>query len=102
MYILGKLKNGKLHGLIQTYGILSRDPIGQCPGSIFKGLSAIGWFENGTPVGVSWRQLVGGSWLYGNVDGNGEFTGIDTIAILHQDLEMAVIGTYQNGILVIF
>ena len=102
MYILGKLKNGKLHGLVQTYGILSRDPIGQCPGSIFKGLSFIGWLENGTPVGVSWRQLVGGSWLYGKVDENGEFSGINSIAILHQDLEMAMVGTYQNGILVIF
>ena len=43
--------------------------------------------------------LVGGSWIYGPVDENGEFTGND-IAYLYQDLELAIIGKFKHGLLV--
>ena len=57
LYIRGTLKNGKLHGIVQIFGILSRDPHGHCAELIKDGLSFIGWYENGTPTGVCWRQL---------------------------------------------
>ena len=97
--IQGSLKNGKLHGLVEMYGILTRDPQDACAESIFEGLSFIGRYENGTPAGVCWRQLVGGSWLYGQVDKDGHFSG-DNIAYIYQDLKLALIGRFKKGMLV--
>ena len=56
-YILGSLKNGKLHGLVQIYGQLTADPEGHCSSRLFKGLSFVGWFEEGKPTGPCWRFL---------------------------------------------
>ena len=98
-YILCSIKNGKLHGLVQIYGILTADPEGHCSSKLFKGLSFVGWFEEGKPVGPCWRALLGGTYLYGVVDENGEFTGPD-IAFIYQDLELALVGEFQNGLMV--
>ena len=98
-YILGSLKNGKLHGLVQIYGKLTADPEGHCSSKLFKGLSFVGWFEEGKPVGPCWRELLGETYLYGVVDENGEFTGPD-IAFIYQDLELAIVGEFQNGLMV--
>ena len=92
------LKNGKLHGIVQIYGVLSRNVEGRCSDLIVSGLSFIGYFENGYPIGPCWRQLVGGSWLYGILDENHEFTGTD-IAYLHQDLQLVMIGQFRNGMM---
>ena len=99
LYILGSIKNGKLHGLVQIYGKLTADPEGHCSSRLFKGLSFVGWFEEGKPVGPYWRALLGGTYLYGVVDENGEFTGPD-IAFIYQDLELALVGEFQKGLMV--
>ena len=99
LYILGSIKNGKLHGLVQIYGKLTADPEGHCSSRLFKGLSFVGWFEEGKPVGPYWRELLGGTYLYGVVDENGEFTGPD-IAFIYQDLELALVGEFQKGLMV--
>ena len=93
------LKNGKLDGLVQIYGILSRNVVGHCSDIITPGLAFVGHFENGIPIGPVWRQLVGGSWLYGELDDNFEFTGQD-ITFIHQDLELAMIGQFEKGLMV--
>ena len=93
------LKNGKLDGLVQIYGVLPRNKVGHCSDIITAGLGFVGYFENGFPVGPVWRQLVGGSWLYGVLDENYEFTGRD-IAFIHQDLELAMIGQFEKGLMV--
>ena len=93
------LKNGKLDGLVQIYGILPRNKVGHCSDIINAGLGFVGYFENGFPVGPVWRQLVGGSWLYGVLNENYEFTGRD-IAFIHQDLELAMIGQFEKGLMV--
>ena len=93
------LKNGKLDGLVQIYGILPRNHVGHCSDIITAGLGFVGYFENGFPVGPVWRQLVGGSWLYGVLDENYEFTGKD-IAFIHQDMELAMIGQFDKGLMV--
>ena len=98
-YILGSLKNGKLHGLVQIYGKLTADPEGHCSSRLFKGLSFVGWFEEGKPVGPHWRALLGETYLYGVMDENGEFTGPD-IAFIYQDLELALVGEFQKGLMV--
>ena len=98
-YILGSIKNGKLHGLVQIYGVLTADPEGHCSSRVFKGLSFVGWFEEGKPVGPYWRALLGGTYLHGVVDVNGEFTGPD-IAFIYQDLELALVGEFQKGLMV--
>ena len=98
-YILGSIKNGKLHGLVQIYGKLTADPEGHCSSRLFKGLSFVGWFEEGKPAGPYWRALLGETYLYGVVDENGEFTGPD-IAFIYQDLELALVGEFQMGLMV--
>ena len=46
------------------------------------------------------RSLIGGSYLYGIVDEKGEFTGTNDIAFIYQDLELALIGQFDKGIMV--
>ena len=101
LLVRSTLKNGKLHGMVQIYGILSRNFEGRCSDIMISGLSFVGHFENGSPVGPCWRQLVGGSWLYGTLNENQEFSGTD-IAYLHQDLQLVMIGEFRNGIMVSF
>ena len=100
-YVRGSFKNGKLHGLIQVYGKMSVDPKGHCSEKYFDGLSFIGWFEEGKPTGPCWRYLVGGTYIYGVVDNRGEFTGSNDIAFIYQDLELALVGEFNKGIMVI-
>ena len=75
-------------------------PKGHCSGGCFEGLSFFGWFEEGIPKGPCYRSLVGGSYLYGIVDEKGEFTGTNDIAFIYQDLELALIGQFDKGIMV--
>ena len=103
LIINGILKNGKLHGLVQIYGVLPLDLNGYCKKVNFdsNSLSFIGKYENGMPIGTCWRRLVGGAWMYGNVNRNGEFTGSNDIAYIYPDLELAMVGQFKNGLLVI-
>ena len=48
------LKNGKLDGLVQIYGVLSRNQVGHCSDIITPGLGFVGFFQNGNPVGPVW------------------------------------------------
>ena len=68
---------------------------------MFQGLFFLGWYENGKPTGPCWRQQVGSTYLYGIVDKNGEFTG-DDIGFIYQDLELALVGKFNKGIMVRF
>ena len=43
--------------------------------------------------------LIGGAWIYGKVDDNGEFTG-HNVAYVNQDLKTLFIGTFENGLMV--
>ena len=63
------------------------------------GLSFLGWLEEGKPKGPCWRFLVGGTYIYGIVDDHGKFTG-DDIAFIYQDLELALVGGFKNGMMV--
>ena len=82
------------------YGIFPTDTNGICSGYESDGLSFIGYYENGIPTGPCWRRLVGGSWMYGIVDENGQFTGKKDIAYIYPDLELLMVGQYKNGLLV--
>ena len=42
---------------------------------------------------------MGSTYIYGNVDRYGEFTG-DDIAFIYQDLQLALIGEFKKGIMV--
>jgi len=97
--ITGSFRNGKLHGLVQIYGKMAVDPKGHCSGVCSEGLSFLGWFEEGKPKGPCFRSLIGGSYLYGIVDEKGEFTGTNDIAFIYQDLELALIGQFDKGIM---
>ena len=104
LIINGILRNGKLHGLVQMYGgVLPLDLNGYCKKVNFdsNSLSFIGHYENGMPIGTCWRRLVGGAWMYGNVNRSGKFTGSNGIAYIYPDLELAMVGQFKNGLLVI-
>ena len=66
---------------------------------LFQGLFFFGMYENGKPTGPCWRQLIGSNYLYGVVDKEGEFTG-NNIAFIYQDLELALVGKFEKGIMV--
>ena len=83
------------------YGIFPLDTNGICSEYEAYGLSFIGYYENGIPTGPCWRKLVGGAWMYGIVDENGQFTGKKEIAYIYPDLELLMVGQYKNGLLVI-
>ena len=80
---------------------MSVDPKGHCSDKHFEGLSFLGWFEEGKPTGPCWRFLLGGTYIYGVVDNHGEFTGSNDIAFIYQDLELALVGEFNKGIMVI-
>ena len=80
---------------------MSVDPKGHCSDKHFEGLSFLGWFEEGKPTGPCWRFLVGGTYIYGVVDSGGEFNGSNDIAFIYQDLELALVGEFNKGIMVI-
>ena len=86
-------------GIVQIFGTFTQHAEDACSESIFEGLSFVGRYENGRPIGVCWRQLIGGSWLYGLVDKDGRFSG-ENIAYIYPDLEFALIGSFSNGIMV--
>ena len=44
---------------------------------------------------------MGGTYIYGVVDNRGEFTGSNDIAFIYQDLELALVGQFNKGIMVI-
>jgi hypothetical protein len=56
-------------------GISSNDPKGHCTNVVTSGIGFMGNFKSGKPHGVCWRELIGGSWIYGQVDDDGLFTG---------------------------
>ena len=73
---------------------------GPVRGSCLNGnLSFLGHYKGGLPSGYAWQSLRGGGWLVGQVcPFTGQFTG-DPIAFLYPDLKTAVVGEFQNGVL---
>ena len=98
-YVVGSFKDGKLHGLVQIFGKMTVDPKGHLSSTLFEGLNFLGWFEKGKPVGPCWKFLVGGTYIYGIVDENGDFTG-PNIAFIYQDQELALVGEFKDGVMV--
>ena len=99
--IHAKMEDNHINGLIRIFGRLPVDKYNSCHWKIESGLSFIGRFEDGIPTGVCWRGLIGGAWLYGEVDEIGEFTG-DQIAYIYPDLITCFLGRFVNGTMVGF
>jgi len=75
MSVHGRLQHGKLHGMVIMNGVLSNDPLSLCSRALFTGLEFIGHYSHGQPRGICWKRLIGNSWIYVEVDSEGEFTG---------------------------
>ena len=79
MKIIARLQSGKLHGLTLMHGAWPNDPNSLCAALPTENASFVGYFEAGTPVGFVWKGLLGEplnrAWIFGEVDGEGEFTG---------------------------
>ena len=97
--IWGKLKDGKLNGLVRIIGTISNDPQDNCGDNISRRLGFIGHFQNGIPTGYCWKGLLGGSFIYGKVDEKGEFSG-DEISYINQDISTGFKGSFKNGIMI--
>ena len=93
-FLEGYLKGGSLHGLVRSFGVSLRG--GSCSSKLFPGLGFLCHYRSGRPRGVCWRQLIGGAWLYAEVDKAGEFTG-DNIAYIYPDLTLALLGSFLTG-----
>eukprot|EP00096_Caligus_rogercresseyi_P007963 TRINITY_DN2617_c0_g1_i1.p1 TRINITY_DN2617_c0_g1~~TRINITY_DN2617_c0_g1_i1.p1 ORF type:complete len:716 (-),score=86.93 TRINITY_DN2617_c0_g1_i1:114-2261(-) len=97
--LIGYLKGGVYHGLVRRWGRLISDTKNNCSTKIFPGLSFVGNYERGVPIGPSWRFLPGGGLLYGdNIQGH-EFTG-DNLAYVYPDLETTILGRFEKGVLI--
>ena len=58
----------------------------------------VGQYRRGRPSGFSWSAVLGGAWLVGWLDGEGEMTG--DLAFLYPDLKTAIVGQFFRGKLV--
>ena len=97
--IYSKLEKNHINGLTRIFGRVTVDKNRSCSNFVEPGVSFIGRFENGIPIGICWRGLIGGAWLYGKVDEIGEFSG-DKIAYIYPDLKTALVGRFINGTMV--
>ena len=71
----GRLRHGQLHGLVVINGGMSNDPRSRCQQAVITGLGFVGHFRDGVAVGPCWRELLGGAWIYGEVNEQGLFSG---------------------------
>ena len=97
--IQGRLHQSKLNGLVRILGTIPNDPNDDCKDHITSELGFIGHYRNGVPSGHCWKGLLGGSWIYGKVDENGDFSGND-IAYINQDVSTAFKGTFIKGVMI--
>ena len=99
-YITGRLQHGRLHGPVRVFGQVTNDPRASCPQKFLnRDMAFIGHMNHGIPTGHCWRGLYGGSWVHGEVDEEGEFTG-DEIAYIYNDLKTAFVGKFKEGLMV--
>ena len=70
----GRLHRGRFDGFVVVQGIISNDPQ-NCGSFAVHGINFVGHFKAGKPHGVCWRELLGGGWIYGEVNKDGDFTG---------------------------
>ena len=64
------------------------------------GLGFIGYYKEGRPVGQAWKGLVGG-WIHGKAeDENGRTFSGERIAYLYDDGHTALVGHFNNSIMV--
>ena len=88
----GWFREGCLHGLV-------RKTIIKKFRTFVQHVSWLGRYGSGVPVGTIWEWQEGGGYLTGVVDDDGTFTG-DNIAFVYPDFCTAILGRFNNGILV--
>ena len=97
--VFGQLHKSKLQGLVRIMGILPNDPKDDCDQHTSSEFGFLGQYKNGIPSGYCWKRLIGGSWIHGKVDSNGDFSG-DDISYINQDVETSFKGTFKNGVMI--
>ena len=94
-----RIRHGRLHGPVRLFGQLSNDPEALCQERLNWGLSFVGNYKDGVATGYCWKGLLGGAWVVGYVDENGDLTG-DNIAYVYPDFKTAFVGKFEKGIMV--
>ncbi len=62
------------------------------------GTGMLAVFKNGRAVGKVWVGLVGGGFIHGKVNDDGELSG-DGIVFIYPDGETALLGRFENGVM---
>ena len=93
-----QLYKSKMHGIVRVWGKFPSDHMDNCESRIDSGLGLICKYSNGLPNGKSWKGLLGGAWIYGEMTEDGEFSGRD-IAYINQDLSIGYKGIFQRGLM---
>jgi len=74
-FMIGRIRQGRLHGLVFTQGTFSNDPKGVCSSNSEESIGLIARYDNGKAVGKAWKGLMGNAWIHGTVDEDGNFSG---------------------------
>lgn len=87
---LSQFKSGVRHGPSRTFG----------PAKGRKdNLRTVAFYDSGDIVGRVWKGLIGGAFLFGPVDDDGEIDGEDCLFI-YPDLATAICGAFHRGELI--
>ncbi len=65
------------------------------------GVPGVGWLgvlRGGRAEGAVWAGMVGGGFLHGRVDAEGQLTG-DDVAFVYPDGETALVGSFERGVM---
>jgi len=74
-FLIGRLRHGQLHGLVFSHGAFTSDHRGICSNNIFENTGFIARYDKGLAVGKAWKGLMGGAWIHGTIDKDGNFNG---------------------------
>ena len=90
--VQGWFRGGCLHGLV-------RKMIVKKFRTFTQQVSWLGRYHSGVARGQCWEWREGGGYITGQVDSRGRFTG-DNIAFVYPDMSTAILGRYNDGVLV--
>ena len=91
--------NGKRHGLSREFRNCKPQIPSPCE-NVYKELLQVSYYQNDRPIGISWRQLVGGSYMVGELDKESEEFSGRNILYLYPDLTSGIIGRFVDSKLI--
>ena len=91
--------NGKRHGLSREFRGCKPQFASTCE-HFYKELLQVSYYQNDIPIGISWRQLIGGSYMVGELDKESEEFSGRNILYLYPDLTSGIRGRFVDSKLI--